>query len=470
MEDAGAFLKTDFSAEQLADPGIAAADGILKTCVHYGFCTAVCPTYVLTRDENEAPRGRIDLIRAMLEKGGPPDPRTVGHIDSCLSCNSCMTTCAVDVDYLHLSDIARAYIEANYRRPLGDRLLRHLIARTIPDPARFTRMSRLARFARPVRTLLPRRLRNLVDLAPAALPPVPDLTGVHPAEGARRRRVALLQGCVQQALAPEINAATIRLLTRHGFEVAVPAGVGCCGAFTLHMGKTEMATAAAGRVVDALTGELEAGGLDAVAVNASGCGTVVKDYARVLERDPSRRGNAVALAAIARDVTELLAPEDLRLPETAVPLVIAYHDACSLQHAQKIRKRPRALLRAAGFEVKDIPEAHFCCGSAGAYNMLQPDMAEALGRRKAAHIESTGAVAIAAGNLGCLAQVARFTTLPLLHTVELLDWATGGPLPAALRDMDLPVPALRASASGPNPVPAPAPIPQQADPAGPGIW
>lgn len=463
-------MKTDFSADQLADPDIAAADGILKTCVHYGFCTAVCPTYVLTRDENEAPRGRIDLIRAMLEKGGPPDPRTVRHIDSCLSCNSCMTTCAVDVDYQHLSDIARAHIEANYRRPLGDRMVRGLVARTIPEPARFARMSRLARLARPVRALLPRRLRNLVDLAPKSLPPAQDLTGIHPAEGGRRARVALLQGCVQQALAPEINAATIRLLTRHGFEVAVPPEAGCCGAFTLHMGKAAMAAAAAARVVDAWSVELDVDGLDAVVVNASGCGTVVKDYARVLEHDPARRGKAATLAAIARDVTELLAPEDLRLPETAVPLTVAYHDACSLQHAQKIRKRPRDLLRTAGFAVSDVPEAHFCCGSAGAYNMLQPDMAEALGRRKAAHIESTGAAATTAGNLGCLAQIARFTALPSLHTVELLDWATGGPMPASLRGVDLPEPVDRASAPEPGATPAAMPTSPPDGSANPGFW
>ena len=460
-------MKTDFSAEQLADPEIAAADGILKTCVHYGFCTAVCPTYVLTRDENEAPRGRIDLIKAMLEKGGRPDPKTVGHIDSCLSCNSCMTTCAVDVDYLHLSDIARVHIEANYRRPLGDRLLRGLVAWTVPEPARFALMSRLAHLARPFGSLLPRRLRNLVDLAPRFLPPERDLTGVHPAEGVRRRRVALLQGCVQQALAPEINAATIRLLTRHGFEVTVPPGAGCCGALTLHMGKLKMATVAAARVVDSWAAELEGDGLDAVVVNASGCGTVVKDYARVLERDPSRRGKAEALAAIARDVTELLAPEDLRVAETAIPLTVAYHDACSLQHAQKVRKQPRALLYAAGFAVKEVPEAHFCCGSTGAYNMLQPDMAEALGRRKTAHLESIGAAAIAAGNLGCLAQLARFTALPLLHTVELLDWATGGPLPVALRETDLPAPVPRASPSASSELLA---TPRQPDSGGPGVW
>lgn len=465
-------MKTAFTADQLADPGIAAADGILRTCVHYGFCTAVCPTYVLTRDENEAPRGRIDLIRAMLERGGRPDAKTVGHIDSCLSCNACMTTCAVDVDYLHLADIARAYIEENYRRPLADRLLRGLVARTVTDPARFARMTRLARLARPFRALLPGRLRTLVELAPAAMPPRRDFAGFHPAQGARRKRVALLQGCVQQALAPEINAATVRLLTRHGVEVVVPPEAGCCGAFTLHMGKADMARAAAARTVDAWHAELESGGLDAVVVNASGCGTVVKDYARLFAGDPVRRDRAAAIAALARDVTELLAPNDLHLPETGVPLTIAYHDACSLQHAQKIRTGPRALLRAAGFEVRDVPEAHFCCGSAGAYNMLQPEMAEALGRRKAGHIESTGAAAVAAGNLGCLAQLVRFTGLPLLHTAELLDWATGGPLPEALRKVVLPEPVIRAKTATPAGAPA-APSPPDASSGGtPGaaIW
>ena len=466
----GPFMKTDFTASQLDDPAIAAADGILRTCVHYGFCTAVCPTYVLTRDENEAPRGRIDLIRAMLERGGRPDPKTVSHIDSCLSCNACMTTCAVDVDYLHLADIARAYIGEHYRRPLGDRLLRWLIARTIPDPLHFARTVRLARLARPLRGLLPRRLRTLVELAPPALPPMQDFIGTHPAEGARRMRVALLQGCVQQALAPEINAATIRLLTRHGIEVVVPAEAGCCGAFTLHMGKAAMATAAAARNVDAWHDELDAGALDAVVVNASGCGTVVKDYARLLAGDPARCKKAAAVAAIARDVTELLKPADLQLPETAVPLIIAYHDACSLQHAQKIRKEPRALLCNAGFDVRDVPEGHFCCGSAGAYNMLQPDMAEALGERKAGHIESTGATAVAAGNLGCLAQLGRFTGRPMLHTVELLDWATGGPLPAALRTVDLPAPVARAEAPDPAIAAEPHLRPPQNGPAGTGFW
>ncbi|MYF86645.1 MAG: glycolate oxidase iron-sulfur subunit, partial [Rhodospirillaceae bacterium] len=355
---------------------------------------------------------------------------------------------------------------------LADRLLRRLVARTVTDPARFARMTRLARLARPVRALLPGRLRTLIELAPAALPRAQDLTGVHPAEGARRMRVALLQGCVQQALAPEINAATVRLLTRHGVEVVVPPEAGCCGAFTMHMGKADMARGAAARTVDAWHAELEAGGLDAVVVNASGCGTVVKDYARLFAGDPARQAKAAAIAAIARDITELLKPEDLHLPETAVPLAVAYHDACSLQHAQKIRDEPRALLRAAGFDVRDVPEGHFCCGSAGAYNMLQPEMAEALGQRKAAHIESTGAAAVAAGNLGCLAQLGRFTRLPMLHTAELLDWATGGPLPAALREVALPEPVARMQAAAPTETQGTPPSPDASSGGSPGaaIW
>ena len=238
------------------------------------------------------------------------------------------------------------------------------------------------------------------------------------------------------------------------------------------MGKADLARAAAARNVDAWHAELEAGGLDAVVVNASGCGTVVKDYARLFANHPARRGKAAAIAAIARDVTELLAPDDLCLTETAVPLAVAYHDACSLQHAQKIRSRPRALLRTAGFDVRDVPEGHFCCGSAGAYNMLQPEMAEALGQRKAAHIESAGAAAVAAGNLGCLAQLGRFTGLPMLHTVDLLDWATGGPLPAALNGLDLPDPVARTPATAMSDAPA-GPPPQDASSDGsPGaaIW
>lgn len=444
-------MQTAFTADQLARPEIADAAGILKDCVHYGFCTAVCPTYVLLRDENDAPRGRIDLIREMLESDAPPSARTVGYIDRCLSCNSCMTTCAAKVDYMHLADIARAHIEEHYRRPLGDRLLRGLIARTVPDARRFRLAMKAARLGRPFRALMPGRLKTLLDLAPTALPLAAEAVkpGVYPAEGERRKRVALLTGCVQQALAPRLNAATIRLLSRHGCEVVVAEGAGCCGAFTLHMGKEGLAKTSAGETILAWTREIEGEGLDAVIVNASGCGTTVKDYGRIFAHDPDLAEPAARVAGRARDVTELLAEIGLAAPETVVPLTVAYHDACSLQHAQKVTEPPRALLRAAGFKVMDVPERHFCCGSAGAYNMLQPEIAARLGKRKADHIESTGAAAVAAGNLGCMTQIAHHSGLPVVHTVELLDWATGGPMPAALDGVDLPEPQAAGAADPP---------------------
>ncbi len=440
-------MQTAFTAAQLAVPEIADAKEILTDCVHYGFCTSVCPTYVLLRDELDAPRGRIDLIRDMLEAGGPPPARTVGYIDRCLSCNACMSTCAAKVDYMHLADIARAYIEDNYKRPLFDRLFRWMLARTVPDTRRFRRAVRLAALARPAAKLLPERLRVLLDLAPGRLPPAAAALspGTYPAEGARRKRVLLLTGCVQQALAPELNHATVRLLTRHGCDVVVAAGADCCGAFTLHMGKEDQAKASARATIAGWMVEIEraaAGGepIDTVVVNASGCGTTVKDYGRIFAHEPDMAGDARRISGMALDVSELLDGLEFQPAAEVVPLTVAYHDACSLQHAQKVTEPPRRLLRAAGFKVLDVPEAHFCCGSAGAYNMLQPRIARQLGERRAAHIESTGAAALAAGNLGCLTQLSLYTGLPAVHTVELLDWASGGPLPGALAGIDLPAP------------------------------
>ncbi len=452
-------MRTAFTAGQLAVPAIADADRILKDCVHYGFCIAVCPTYVLLGDELDAPRGRIDLIRAMLESGAPPPARTVGYIDRCLSCNACMTTCAASVDYMHLADIARAYIEDTYRRPVFDRLFRWLIARTVPDAGIFRAAVRLARFAGPARWLLPARLANLLALAPRDLPPSGELVaaGLYPAAGATRKRVLLLAGCVQKALAPRINRASISVLTRHGCEVVVAGEAACCGAFTLHMGRQAQAKASARATIEAWHEILERGRIDAVVVNASGCGTTVKDYGRIFAHDADIVDKARRIAGMTLDISELLSELELTPPKAAIPLAVAYHDACSLQHAQKVRLGPRQLLRAAGFVVRDVPEGHFCCGSAGAYNMLQPAIARALGERKAAHIESTGAAVLAAGNLGCLTQLELYTGLPALHTVELLDWATGGPMPAALDGVALPAAAAGAQISAP---PA----------AGAGIW
>lgn len=443
-------MQTAFTPDQLRDPNIAESAAILKDCVHYGFCTSVCPTWVLSRDENEAPRGRIDLIRAMLEKGGRPDPKTVGHIDTCLSCNSCMTTCAASVDYMHLADRARVHIERHYRRPLLDRLTRALVAAVLPRPRRFRAAVRMAAVARPFAAAMPARLRAMLDLAPRRLPvasgPGP---GVYPAEGGRRMRVALLPGCAQRALAPHLNAATVRLLNRHGCEVVIAPGSDCCGALTLHMGREEQALADARATLDAWRAAQADAPFDAVVVNASGCGTTVKDYGHWLRHDAERAEAARGIGAITLDVTELLAQLGLATAAAPARVEVAYHDACSLQHAQRVTEPPRALLAAAGFVVRDVPERHFCCGSAGAYNLLQPGYAEALGRRKAAHIESTGAPLIAAGNLGCLTQIGRYTNLPAVHTVELLDWATGGPCPPALEGVDLPT-APAPQSAGPN--------------------
>jgi glycolate oxidase iron-sulfur subunit len=445
-------LQTAFTPAQLAEPEIAEADGILRTCVHYGFCTATCPTYVLLRDENDSPRGRIDLIKAMLEKGGAPDEKTVHHLDRCLSCLSCMTTCAVRVDYAHLIDIARSHIENHYRRPWPDRMLRTLLARTLPYPRRFLAALRLGKLVQPLAPLTPGRLRALLGMA-GGVTPKPGLLSphVHAAQGKRTRRVALLAGCAQQALDRSINAATIRLLTRHGCEVVVAEGAGCCGALPLHMGFEAQAKALAGANAAAWQD------FETVVVNASGCGTTVKDYGHLLGTDEARR-----IGTITRDVTELMAELGLRPTGDMKPYRVAYHDACSLQHGQRVIDAPRNLLKAAGFAVVDVPEKHFCCGSAGTYNLLQPQIASELGKRKAAHVDSLDPDIVAAGNLGCMVQIGRYSGAPIVHTVELLDWATGGPMPDALKARTLREPPRLAPAIPIHAVTTP--------PDNPGFW
>ncbi len=432
-------MQTNFTLAQLADPDIAEANKILRACVHCGFCTATCPTYVLLGDELDSPRGRIYLIKDMLEKDKPASAKVVKHIDRCLSCLSCMTTCPSGVHYMHLVDHARRHIEETYTRPLGDRLLRDLVAWVVPSPTRFRLALTGARLARPFAKALPRRLRAMLALAPAALPsPSPvDRPQVFPAEGARRGRVALLTGCAQPVLAPSINEATVRLLTRHGVEVVVARGAGCCGALTHHMGREAAALASIKANVAAWTREVDGDGLDAVVINTSGCGTTIKDYGFILRGDPDWADKAAKVSALAKDVTEFLTGLGLGAPTRQTGLTVAYQSACSLQHGQKITAEPKALLAAAGFIVKDVPEGHLCCGSAGTYNLLQPELATRLRARKVANIERLAPDVIATGNVGCLAQISAATRIPMVHSVELLDWATGGPLPKALAGLDL---------------------------------
>ncbi len=427
-------MQTRFSLAQLADPDIAEADSILRACVHCGFCTATCPTYRLLGDELDGPRGRIYLIKDMLENGRPATETVATHLDRCLSCLSCMTTCPSGVHYMHLVDHARAHVEETYRRPLGDRVLRGLLARILPRPALFRLALLGAWLTAPVARRLPGRLGAIARFAPRRLPaPSPvDRPQIFPAEGPRRARVALLAGCAQTVVAPQINEATIRLLTRHGAEVVIARGAGCCGALVHHMGRTEPAYAQAKAAIAAWLREADGEGLDAIVVNASGCGTTVKDYGHMFRTDPEWAPKAARVAALARDVTEVMEGLGLRAPEAPSGIAVAYHSACSMQHGQRLHEPPRALLRRAGFEVREVPEGHLCCGSAGTYNLLQPEIAVRLRDRKVAAIEATGAALAATGNVGCITQIASGTGLPIVHTVELLDWATGGPKPAAL--------------------------------------
>jgi glycolate oxidase iron-sulfur subunit len=437
-------MKTEFSLAQLADPDIAEADKILRACVHCGFCTATCPTYVLLGDELDSPRGRIYLIKEMLEKGRPPTADVVKHIDRCLSCLACMTTCPSGVNYMHLVDQARGRIEQQYRRPLVERALRAVLAFVLPQPKWFRASLQLGRLVRPLAALLPaakaaptpgllRRVRAMLALAPGALPaPGPEAGNVFPAVGPRSGRVALLQGCAQQVLAPRINQAAINVLTRHGIEVVLVRDEQCCGALTHHLGLDGDALARARANIKAWTAEAERGGLDAILVTTSGCGTVIKDYGYMLREDRDFAGSAARVSALAKDITEYLSGIELKpAQQEQRGVVVAYHAACSLQHGQKITQAPKDLLSKNGFVVKDVPESHLCCGSAGTYNILQPDIADRLRERKVANIASVKPDVIAAGNIGCMIQIAGGASVPVVHTIELLDWATGGTRPGS---------------------------------------
>jgi glycolate oxidase iron-sulfur subunit len=426
-------MQTNFTPEQLADPGIARANQILRSCVHCGFCTATCPTYQVLGDELDSPRGRIYLIKDMLEAGRPADEKTVKHIDRCLSCLACMTTCPSGVHYMHLVDHARAHIEKTYRRPLKDRMLRAVLARVIPYPGRFRLALLAAKLGRPLAWAIPdKRLKAMLAMAPKTIPPVSrnDDPQVFPAEGERRLRVALLTGCAQKALNTDINDATIRLLCRLGCEVVVARGQGCCGALTHHMGKESLAHGSAAANIRAWMVERRAAGLDAIVINTSGCGTMVKDYGHMFRNDPLAE-DAATVAGLARDISEVLV--QIGVPQGAPRgLRVAYHAACSLQHGQQVKSAPKDLLKRAGFEVVEPADSHLCCGSAGTYNLLQPEISAELKRRKVATLEATAPEVIAAGNIGCMLQIGAGTGVPVVHTVELLDWATGGPKPRAL--------------------------------------
>ncbi|HEY8007786.1 MAG TPA: glycolate oxidase subunit GlcF [Methylocella sp.] len=431
-------MQTHFSLAQLADPATAEAEKILRACVHCGFCTATCPTFVLLGDELDSPRGRIYLIKEMLEKDRPADALTVKHIDRCLSCLSCMTACPSGVNYMHLVDGARSHIEKTFQRPLADRLFRALLGFVLPYPNRFRIALAASRFALPFAALYPRfgrtgrRLAAMLRLAPKTI-----ATSEAPRDpipvSAVRGRVALLSGCVQEVMQPEINAAATRLLARLGITAVRVKGEGCCGAILHHLGKEASALTRVRVNIDAWTDEIERRGLEAILITASGCGTMIKDYGFLLRNDPAYAAKAAQVSALARDITEFLGDRDLPEPVNPQSVIVAYHSACSMQHGQKIDAVPKQVLTQAGFKVRDVPEGHLCCGSAGTYNILEPEIATRLLERKLANIARTAPDLIATGNIGCITQLASGTTIPVLHTIELLDFVYGGPKPLGLR-------------------------------------
>ncbi len=434
-------MQTNFSPEQLSNERIAEADAILRRCVHCGLCTATCPTYVLKGDERDSPRGRIYLIKDMLEDNVPASGEVQLHLDRCLSCLSCMSTCPSGVDYMHLIDLARGYVEQTATRPWRERLVRQTLARVLPYPDRFRLALKLAPLGRPwlktLRRLGFHQFAAMIELAPAVLPPSPKFegAGVAATEHERRARVIMLSGCAQQVLRPGINDSTIRLLARRGVDVVVAAGAGCCGALTYHLGDEAGAIEFAKRNVDAWSHELAKEPIDAVIVNASGCGTTVKDYGHLLKREPEYAARAARISGLARDVSEFIGKYDLGPPKRWSSLRVAYHPACSLQHGQGIKEVPRDLLVKAGYSVVDIPESHICCGSAGTYNILQPEIAGELRERKAKNIKRVKPDVVATGNIGCITQLSRQLDVPVVHTVELLDWAYGGPVPLGLEGL-----------------------------------
>ena len=425
-------MQTTFTPEQLMNPDLASSDEELRACLQCDYCLSNCPTYQLLGNQYDSPRGRNFLIKEMLESHEAPDENTVQHIDRCLSCLACMSTCPSSVHYMHLVDHARKHIEEHYRRPLFDRLTRWVIAQVLPYPDRFRSAMRMARLVKPLAFAMPGRIRNMVESVPDRLPPPSpnDKPQVFPAIGERRLRVALLAGCAQQALDTDINDATIRILRRHGCEVVIARGAGCCGALTHHMGKTRDSLAAAARNIRAWMNEVNGEGLDAIVINTSGCGTVVKDYGFMF-RNGELATDAAIVSALAKDISEILA--DIDLNYRVIPdLRVAYHATCSLQFGQRIRFAPKKLLRAAGFTVLEPRDSHSCCGSAGTYSLTQPEISRQLKERKVETLESGAPDAIAAGNIGCMVQIGSATRVPVVHTVQLLDWVTGGPPPRAL--------------------------------------
>ena len=431
-------MQTSFTEKQLENKENKTSETILRKCVHCGMCNATCPTYGINGDELEGPRGRIYLIKDMLENNKPANKKIAQHIDSCLSCYSCMTTCPSGVNYMHLIDHGRNYVEETYKRPLIDRTFRNILSFVLPRPKVFLTLVILTKFIKPFSFLMPRFLKNSLNLMPDSIPSKKIKTQkiYSPLDGKKISRVALLIGCVQRVISPEINEATIRLLNRHNVEVVVMPDIECCGSLNHHLGKKEKARVSFVKNIESWYEEYLSNGLDAIISNTSGCGTTLKDYGHIFKNDKEMKKKAKKISELTKDITEYL-DENLKLDikkNEEKKYKIAYHSACSMQHGQKIHDQPKELISKTGNEVLDIPDGHLCCGSAGTYNILHQKMAKSLLRNKVNNIEKITPDFISTGNIGCMTQISTGTKIPIIHTVELLDWFTGGPKPYKLKD------------------------------------
>lgn len=423
------------SPERFYVPGSEHADEFRGQCMRCGVCTIRCPTFEILRDERDSPRGRVALAVEVLESDAPPRAEAVKHLDRCLSCLACSNTCPFGVDHTHLWDEAKAKIERTYRRPLKQRAMRALLATVLPHPGLFRMSMQAAQLGRLVKFALPEMLVRLIDMAPSHLPKGNGAhTGVFPASEKTTLRVAVLAGCAQDVLRPSIHEAALRFLTRHGCEVVVPPEVGCCGALVLHMGRPEAAREYAKRAIVAWEREREAHGLDAIIVTASGCGTALKGYGDLFKDDPEWVQRAQRIAALCKDISEIAARLTLKPQRSTSHIRAVYHNPCSLENGQNIRTGPEQLLRRLGLQLLKPLRSPSCCGSAGTYNLLEPEIASELGRRKAMALTAPQPDVVITANIGCLTQIGMYTKTPLLHTIELLDWITGGPAPMGFNE------------------------------------
>ena len=432
-------MQTNFSENQLKNQDNKSSEKIFRKCVHCGFCNATCPTYQILGDELDGPRGRIYLIKDMLENNKPGNEKIVKHIDRCLSCYSCMTTCPSGVNYMHLIDHGRKHIEKTYRRPLKDRLIRNFLSRVLSNAINFRLVSVLVKLLRPVKFIFPKKIKEMINLMPRKFPRKTLATmSKYPPTNKKKpvARVALLTGCVQKVIAPQINEATIRLLNRHGIEVIVSKNIDCCGSLSHHLGKNKLAEESFKKNISIWYDEYLQNGLDAIISNTSGCGTTLKDYGFIFRGDKDLKKKAKKISDLTKDISEYLY-ENVKLNfnkknNKEKKYKIAYHSACSMQHGQKIHNQPINLIKKTGNEVLNIPEGHICCGSAGTYNLLQSDIANKLLKNKIFNITKINPQIISTGNIGCITQIAQATKIPILHTVEIIDWYTGGPKPEIL--------------------------------------